>query len=46
MAGGYFVEWDLGGNVFAVDEKGRKVRYYDYVKTPYECWLIDTGVMK
>lgn len=46
MAGEYFVERDLGSNVFAVDDKGRKVRYYDYVKTPYTCWLIDTGVIR
>ena len=46
MAGEYFVERDLGSNVFALGDNGRKVRYYDYVKTPYECWLIDTGSMK
>ena len=42
MAGEYFSERDLGSNVFALDNKGRKVRYYDYVKTPYEIYIEDT----
>jgi rubrerythrin len=46
MAGQYFVERKLADNVFALGPNNRRVRYYDYVKTPYECWLIDTGVMK
>jgi hypothetical protein len=46
MAGGYFVERKLADNVFALGPNNRRVSYYDYVKTPYECWLIDTSAMK
>ena len=46
MAGEYFAERKLADNVFALGPNNRRVRYYDYVKTPYECWLIDTGALK
>jgi hypothetical protein len=46
QAGEYFAERKLADNVFALGPNNRRVRFYDYVKTPYECWLIDTGVVK
>jgi hypothetical protein len=46
MAGEYFAERKLADNVFALGPNNRRVRFYDYVKTPYECWLIDAGYIK
>jgi hypothetical protein len=46
MAGEYFNERKLADNVFALGPNNRRVRYYDYVKTPNDCWLIDNGYLK